>query len=345
MGQARDLASAQQIASAMESTGKRDEELLEFCFRRVHEGLSDGARRVLAALSLDERPQGREPLSVATGLSAEIVDEALSLIEQASLVERVWEDASRDYTYRVLPMTRRFARREIQTVPNLESTMRKRLTDWYEGRDVPEQLRKSIAVARRGNRDPGAQLIDAAAALRRDRKTDEAEKLLNQAIARNPRQWRAHRELGEVFRTRGSLGDAIEEYEKAVANAPSRGNDRALIFREYGMVLRQSGRRDGAEQAVRAFEIALRETPHDPVLQHALAKTYVVLEHYAKAIPLLETLCGSKEAESRGRSYALLEDCYRRTGEILKAEELRDRRASDFEASLATDSQSQRRKG
>jgi tetratricopeptide (TPR) repeat protein len=260
------------------------------------------------------------------------VEQALSELEDAALVERVWDDQARDYAYRVLAMTRRFAYRELQKRPGLESEMRERLSNWYAGRDVPEAQRRVVVAMRRGEQDPGAALIEAAIAFRAEGKLSESERFFRQAIERNPRSWRARREYAELLRDMERVGEALEQYEKAAANAPKKGKDRALVFREYGMVLRKSGLADAVDQAMRALEIALSETPHDPYTLHSLSSCYVQRGHYRKALPLLEELCGANSAETRARSYELLEQTYMSIGEALKLVDLRDRRKQDIEA-------------
>ncbi|HEV8661177.1 MAG TPA: RNA-binding domain-containing protein [Thermoanaerobaculia bacterium] len=62
IGHSADVASALRLADAISTSGARDEELLEFCFRRVHVGLTEAARYVLAALTLTDKPQPIEAL-------------------------------------------------------------------------------------------------------------------------------------------------------------------------------------------------------------------------------------------------------------------------------------------
>lgn len=336
VAQSRNQHQAMELVNALSLSDKRDAELLEFCFRRVHSTLTGPARGVLAALALDEKPAVIEALGAAGGMPVDVVDEALEELEACGLVERVWDSKMQDFAFRTLDLTRRFAYRDLGQQAGLEEKMQRRLADWYEGQDVAADTRAAVVSARRGDRDPDAALVDAAIALRREGKTDEAEKFFAQAIGRNPRSWRAYREYGELLRDRGSVAAAIEQYKEACRCSPKRGPDRALIFREYGMLLRRSGQADAAERAAEALEVARKETPNDPLVLHALGQSYVRLGHYARAQPILEVLVRTGNAETRARSYDLLRECYEQQGETLKLAELRKTRAADTAAAAAT---------
>lgn len=336
VGHSRDLEVAGRIATAMEGSGKRDAELLEFCFRRVHEALKPASRDVLGALSLHEDPQRLEALSIACGQALDTVDDCLGDLEACSLVERTWDERLHDFVFRCLPITRRFAYRDLQARAGREVEMRAALSAWYEGRDIGDaSRRKMISEMRRGLADPEAILVDAAITFRKEGRTAEAESYFQKALDRNPRSWRAHREYAELLRDLRSYGEALKHYELAGTHAPKRGPDRALVFREWGMELRRSAKADAHEQAVAKFLIALRETPNDTFLHHALANSYVQLGFFAKARPWLEVLVKSTDAETRARSYGLLERCYVALSETIQLAELRQRMEADGDASRA----------
>lgn len=342
IGHSRDVASALRLADAISRSGAKDDELLEFCFRRVHLVLSDYAKSVLAGLTLTDKPQPIEAISVACGFSLDVVEQALEELQSCSLVERVWDDRTRDLAMRCLPITKRFAYRDLQRTPGEEQRMRVRLSDWYEGKDILDDERRQMVVdARQGRKEPDVVLVDAAIAYRRQGRSDEAAKYFSQAIDRNPRSWRAHREYGELLRDQGRIGAALEHYEQAATNSPSRGEDRARIFREWGMLIRKSGMPDALRQAIEKFEIAMEQTPHDQVLLHALAACHVKKGAYKKAQPILEQLVESRSAETRMRTYDLLLLCYRQTGERLKHSLLTTRKEND-DAAKSVDARSKR---
>ena len=66
--------------------------------------------------------------------------------------------------------------------------------------------------------------------------------------------------------------------------------DRAIIFREWGMLLRGAGDPAATDLAIEKFEMALKETPDDALAAHALAKMVERKGHYRRVIEILEPL-------------------------------------------------------
>ena len=112
-------------------------------------------------------------------------------------------------------------------------------------------------------------------------------------------------------------------YEQAGAFAPAHGTQRAIIFREWGMMLRDSGERDATDQAIEKFEVAVAEAPNDTVARYALATVLDRKGHYRRIIEFLEPVLQSKDMGARRRVYPLLLKAYERCGEILEAARLR----------------------
>lgn len=102
------------------------------------------------------------------------------------------------------------------------------------------------------------------------------------------------------------MAEAIRLYEQAAANAPSRGKDRALIYREWGMLLRDSGLPGATDQAIEKFEIALQETPNDPIAVHALAHMVSRAGNWSRVITLLEPIKEHPSIDTRRKVSALL---------------------------------------
>lgn len=136
---------------------------------------------------------------------------------------------------------------------------------------------------------------------------DAAEKLYEQALARNASSWNAARRFAEFLRhKRRNVQGALRRYEQAASNAPRRGADRALIFREWGMLLRDSGLPDSTDQAIEKFELVISETPNDAVAKCALAQMYERRGNYSNVIELLQPLENHNSMDTRRRVYALL---------------------------------------
>jgi tetratricopeptide (TPR) repeat protein len=122
----------------------------------------------------------------------------------------------------------------------------------------------------------------------------------------------------------GTRDNALKFYERAAANAPSRGSERAWIFREYGMLLRKSGDPNATDLAIEKFETAIRETPNDQFAIHALATMFERKGHYSRVIELLEPLLKHPSRKTRELSCPSLVRAYERTGQKVKAATIRD---------------------
>src|SRR5258706_11734183 len=122
---------------------------------------------------------------------------------------------------------------------------------------------------------------------------------------------------------------AIQHYRLASEYAPKQGPDRARVFREYGMVLRTSGRHNAHRIAADQLETALKENQNDPICAHALGDCYFRLGNYQRALELLLPLLENPSAKTRQVTYPLLLEIYERMGEMVKVAELKDKMAND----------------
>src|ERR1039458_758257 len=300
VGVVKDASSAIEFARQLELSPKQSEEVLEFSFRRVHEQLEFNARKVLKALCLFSEPQPIEALSAACGMRLDAVNAALDDLLDASLVIKVFDPQLNDTTFGMLPITRRFAYAELGKEPGVEQSLRNALSGYYEGSDIADPVkRKAMVPIRQGKRDVDTLLVDAAKELRSEGKLNEAEDLLVQAVQRNPSSWRAVRELGDFYKHDKKTALALEYYAKATQIAPKRGKDRALIFREYGILLRDAATPDALQKACDALDVALQETPNDPVCLFVLGQVLCRRQMFVKAMPLLEKLSNAEDLRSR----------------------------------------------
>lgn len=316
------VASAEQVTAS----GRHGEELLEFCFRRVFDSLSEPERTVLEILSLFQQPIATEALLAGTDLPGYRVMDALEDLVSEALVQRLFDPDQNDYAYTLLPMTRAFVYGQVSRQPRLESRLRRRLSDWFEAKDVKDGAeRLVIRELRQGKGGTEAGLLSLAAAAERRGDTYTAQDLYEQALRRNPRSWRAARLYAEFLRHKlDNRAKALQMYEQAAANAPSRGSDRALIFREWGMLLRDSGDPRATDLAVEKFEVAVAETPNDEVATHALAHMLQRKGAFRRVAELLEPLRNHPRRTTRAKTLPLLQEAYERLGELLKAAEVRE---------------------
>jgi tetratricopeptide (TPR) repeat protein len=326
LSRAHSAAEAITNAEGLTTVPRKGEILLEFSFRRVFDGMSAAEKGVLQVLSLFQKPLPTEALIVGSGLPQISLDEALESLSQDVLIQRQFDPNSNDYVFTLKPIPRSFLLAELDKQRTTADNIRRKLTDWYEGRDVADHdMRLVVRELRQGRITPELGLLDLAKAAERNQEFDNAAKLYEQALSRVPTSWRAAQEFAEFKRhkTRDRTG-ALHLYERAAANAPRRGPDRALIFREYGFLLRESGEANATDLAIEKFDVALQETPNDPITIYGLASMLDRKGYSDRIIELIEPLRAHSNPKTRERCLPLLLKAYERKSELLKAAELRD---------------------
>lgn len=329
VARAKNAAEAIKIAAAITGSGKLGEELLEFSFRRVFDSLSKDERSLLQVLSLFQQPQPSEVLYVGSGISQLKMVDTLSALIKDALVQRYFDEERNDYTYLLLPLTRTFVYSQVKGSANLESDIRNRLKSYFDAHDVHDPAERVVVrEVRQGRSEAESGLIDLAIAADRQGDKNAAKELLEQALARNPKNYRAAQLLAELYRHKfRSTADALRLYEQAASCAPSTGAARAKIFREWGMILRVSGQIDATDQAIEKFEESLVHSPNDSLTIFALAQGLERKGMYVRAIPLLEKLVDNPYEDTRAKVRPLLLSCYERQGDMLAAATLRAKMA------------------
>lgn len=119
---ARSRSAAEALASAegITTLDRRGEELLEFCFRRVLDGLPGDERAVLQVLSLFQRPLPAEALVAGTRLPHFRLLSATESLISDTLVQRLFDADQNDYCYGLLPITRSFVYGQVKREAQLE---------------------------------------------------------------------------------------------------------------------------------------------------------------------------------------------------------------------------------
>jgi len=325
LGRSRSAAETLARADAITASDRSDDELLEFSFRRVFDSMTTAERSVVEAISLFQRPLPAEAVIVGAGLTSVRVGDALDDLVADAIVQRLFDSDRNDYCFSLHPITRAFARAQVSNQSGLDERIRRRLTDWFEARDVPDATERLVVrEIRQGKGGNELALFELGQAAERKGDHESAEKLYQQALIRNPRSWKVARALGEFNRhTKQHRHEALRYYEQAAAHAPRRGQDRAIIFREWGILLKDSGDPDSTDRAIEKLETALIETPNDPITLHALAHMLSRKGSYARVIKLMEPLATKSHGKSRELAQELLLKAYDMTGEMLKAAQLR----------------------
>ncbi|MEQ1947453.1 MAG: tetratricopeptide repeat protein [Bryobacteraceae bacterium] len=321
LSRSRSATEAISNADGLTGSQKRGEEMLEFSFRRVFDGMTDTEKAVLYLLALFHQPQANEAILVGTQCSQGDVEIALEALLEDALIQREFDPDRNDYVFTLIPVARSFVLSELARKSTLADQIRRRLTEWYEATDIadPDQ-RLTIRQLRQGVGSPEQGLIDLAMAAQRQNRIDDAASLYDQAINRSPRSWRAAYRYAEFMRhVRKDRTSALRLYERATSNAPRRGADRAVIFREYGLLLRDSGEPNSTDMAVQAFETALKESPNDPIIIYGLCSMLDRKGSFARIIELAEPLSASFSPKTRASCLPLLQKAYEKNGRLLDA--------------------------
>jgi tetratricopeptide (TPR) repeat protein len=301
------------------------EQLLEFTFRRVFEKLTNGGRAVLETVSVLERPIPTEAVIAGAGLPDHQVLDAVEDLLADAIVHRVFDELRNDYCFTTLPITRAFTRRDLARRPSAARAAQRRLSAWFEATDVTDSdERLVVRELRQGRGADDTALIDLATAAERRGDLDTAERLYRQALSRNPRSWKAARAAAEFYRhKRNNNLEALTLYRVAGAHAPVRGRERTRIFREWGLLLRDSGEPGAAKEAEEKLLAAHESDPADPIARYALAGLYDRRGAYRKVIELLEPIRTTQNPKTRQMSLPLLLKAYDKSRDIVKAAELR----------------------
>jgi tetratricopeptide (TPR) repeat protein len=311
------------IAETIGNQGSAGEELLEFIFRGIFATLPAQEKAILQVISMFQRPMALEAILVGAATGAYRVQDAIDLLQDYALIQAMFDSEINDYVYTMLPITRNFVYKEVRKESQFEERTRKRLSDYFEAKDVRDPSERAVVrELRQGTKGADSALLDLAKAAQRRGDNDGARDLYEQAVTRDSTSWRAARDYAEFCRhVVGESTTALRLYDKAAANAPRHGPERALIFRERGMLYRDSGFRDGTELAIENFKAALEETPNDPVCIHALAHMYKRKGAWNRVIRLLEPLADHPNERTREKTLPLLLEAYEYMGEIVKVAE------------------------
>jgi hypothetical protein len=309
------------IAEGLQSSGNKKDELLEFCFRRVFDQMSEPERTTLRTLAAVTAPLGLEPVIAATRMGAQAPD-ILDKLREDSLIQRVFDEESGTYRFTLLPLVRSFVARDTAQKPESDRVIRKRLTDWFEASDVKDaSLRIAERQQRQGMQTSDVMLLDLAREAEDSSNFDSAKTLYERAY-KTGKNWRAAHRIAEIYRHQDrNILEALRWYERCAVFAPKNGDDRGLIFREWGNVLKQSGEPDAIDLAISKFEESLRHWP-DKFAAHSLATLYSRKGSHRKVVELRPVIWDNAEPDTREVSRELLVNSYRALGEILHAEKI-----------------------
>ncbi len=327
VGRAKSAEKALKEAETLAAEGRHGEELLEFSFRRVYGDIPEKQQTILKVLSLMGTQLPVEAIAAGAELPVHEVADQLEELREYSLIENQYDLNYRDIVFSLLPVTNTFVYREVSKTTGYESAVRRRFNDWYQAKEIVDPAQRALVQkVRRGERNPELASAEVARNSAQTGDLDTAEQFYKLALERNHNNWQIQKEFAEFYRhQRKELASAIQHYKQAAEHAPKHGPDRAKVFREFGMVLRDSGLSNAHRIAAAQLEIALDETPHDVICRHALGDCYVKAGIYGRAAQILEPLLEHQSSKTREKTYPLLLACYDHMNEMLKAADIRAR--------------------
>lgn len=326
IGRARNTEQVMHHAADLARSGRHSEELLEFSFRRLFDEMSATERDILLLLSLLQKPLPREAILVGCGQDPRASD-AIDELKETALIQQFFDPDLNDFTFTVIPITRKFGVSELDRQIDLQNKLRNRMSDYYFAKDVKnEDERTLIRALRAGKQGSEQTLIDLAIASERRGDYDSAERLYDDAIRRNPKSWRALWKAAELYRhVRENFTRALSLYAQCTSCLPARGRERGMILREYGILIRRSGAPDALQTATGLLEQALREIPDDGVALFTLATLYEDRGMTLRITELLTPHMDHRVPATRDKVRPLLVEALRRSGNQLAALELENR--------------------
>ncbi|MEI7752662.1 MAG: hypothetical protein WCJ71_11325, partial [Candidatus Omnitrophota bacterium] len=167
------------------------------------------------------------------------------------------------------------------------------------------------------------ELLDTAISQERKQDIKGAQFFYDKAIKTYPQSWKAHKMYGKFCAQRlNKKAEAISLYRKASLYAPSEGKERSQLFREWGVLLQDSGDPHATTQAMEKFEEALVEAPNDFQIILLLVQMFLKQGMYLKVIEKAGYLENHKSKSIRTEILPILLNCYEKTHNILKKAEI-----------------------
>jgi len=308
------------LSSDINRHNATNDQLLEFSFRRVFETLSEKEKHILQVLSVFQTPFTTEATHIASDIPYQEVGDVLLELQSYSLIERNYDDELNDNIYTLLPITRVFAYSEVRKQINLEDTIRNRMRDWYDAKDIQDPLRRAITRGLRQEKGSSEEVMLQLADINlKNGNVAGAETILKDTVKKFPKSWAARRNLAELLRhyTKDISSDTIEYYRQAAALIPpSHKLTAAQIYREYAILLKRSGSPNSSEEVINMLGKAIRLNPKDAIAIHSLADSHLRIGEYTRSIELLVPLKNHPDIKTRGYVLRTLLKAYERSNDM-----------------------------
>ena len=138
---------------------------------------------------------------VGTELTSYKLQDTLETLTNDSLVLNIFDPALNDYVYTTLPIVKTFVNNELYSQPRVSEKIRINLSNYYEAKDITNnEDRVTVRELRQGTNNVGSSLMDLAKSAEKRNDIEGARDLYEQAITRDPTNWKALRAFAEFFR-------------------------------------------------------------------------------------------------------------------------------------------------
>ncbi|MFV2945976.1 NB-ARC domain-containing protein [Pseudomonas japonica] len=282
-----------QTGIAAEAVLQNSSLFLEFCMSNVYEFLNSDARELTATMQCAPGWKDIAELSYLSGFEAIRTQKALQELMATNMLSESSKPTggSVKTTYQLAELARAYLNkhhRPSNTFQNKIKQNRNILNSILEMHSSPVGNKYSplnIKIRTKADRLIVKMLLDAMKSLR-DGKHEPAYSVLEEARRLAPDYFEVPRVLAYLQQKNGSLPEARESYELAIALAP---NTSQLHYWFGKFILHAE---ESVEEAVEQFEIARQLDPDSPEVAVSLARGYMFQHAFDEVRKLLDELSG-----------------------------------------------------
>lgn len=308
---------SQRLDLVLESARNADSPVLEFSFRNIWGLLTPEAKTVLAIMSIFDGPPSLQQLTIATEMTLERIERALSDLIEVTLVNRTSLRTDGQVLFSALPITLAFARNELTTMGDFELRSRQRLQRFNEqmelqaseiarfrgeferyGIDTPNEKRAAILCRQAesamfgGNAD-GAEMLfkearelapQSAYVLARAASYELARNRVGLALERSLEACkRASKKTGALsYSVKARILDVQHDKSgrvEALGKALEYDAEDSVLRHQYGVALSRAGlEREAVSQFTKIIEVEEKRTPVRETLVMALTTRIINLK-------------------------------------------------------------------
>lgn len=295
------------LKEVMNQVPSPDSPLLDFSFNTSWKILDEQAQKALAVISIFEEPTTLHLWAIALNSPAEVVENAISKLIEATFVSERTDEKTGEKTYHILPITSAFARNKLAEMGNLDLSARTAYKRYLQQMElVAAEMQPFNAIfenfhVHRETEKQAIILASKAQSQAKSYKFDEAERLFKEALGIDPRSSFVLMNYGIFKSDRGQIGDAIDLIEKATQyiNKNTGFGIYYSLSEVYDKILDR-------RQVERCLRKALEYQPDHRFAKHRLGVVVSRLGKYDEAIRIFDDLIQKELSRESGPTDTLL---------------------------------------